>query len=145
MASNAMPSATHFRMVFKTVSRSACWGTSGPVGWAAGTTAGGSGPEADIAARLSAMRSMAAAISAAPSLPGRTMLCWMLGGCTRDVKRIKSDLPELGRDPWARFECTDDRLSVEVKDPSLDRLMKLRADIVPLSMSILPADGKVCD
>ena len=43
--------------------------------------------------------------------------------------------------PKLRFDEDYDRLYVEVKDPSLDRLMKLRADIVPLSMSILPADG----
>ena len=34
-----------------------------------------------------------------------------------------------------------DRLFVRVRDPSLDRWMNLPADVVPLSMSILPSEG----
>jgi len=36
---------------------------------------------------------------------------------------------------------TEGKLSLRVRDPALNRTIQLRADIVPLAMSILPAEG----
>jgi heterodisulfide reductase subunit A2 len=43
--------------------------------------------------------------------------------------------------PQVYFDEDYDRLKVKVRDPALDRWITLPADIVPLSMSVLPAEG----